>query len=220
MVELIILALMSAYIFSKLWQTLGSRPPDFGSNDQEGTKKNVINVSTKDSEKEKEYNTKVAQVNDIDDYRIIYSDATSFIKKHVKDFSWDNFLMGVDIAFRKIITSFADDDLKNVEKILDPNVIQSLNSAIKQRQDSGLKLNCDIKNVETSIINATTNDHQILIDVQILSDQQNTITNGNNEIVKNPTQMVHRFVDIWTFTMDIHTTPPKWIIQKITEEKK
>ena len=220
MIELLVLAVISAYIFSKLWQLLGSKPSQDSSNsDIPSTKGKIINLSTKKVMDDKTYATKVRRVNDVEVDYSSYDEVLKIIQHHKKNFSWEVFLKGAEIAFRKVVEGFGSGDLTTAQKFLASDVYNTFNQGIQDRHAHDLRLTCDIRNATTELLSATHGDDEVQVKVKILSDQQNIIYDASGKIVDNYNKLVHRFIDIWTFSLYLNAVKKanhqdSWIVTK------
>ena len=123
------------------------------------------------------------------------------------------FINGTKIAFDMIINSFAKDDLETLKMLLSDKIYQGFELAINQRKNLNHQLNTNLISIDKAqIISAMLVDNQASIVVKILSKQINYITDSEGNIIQGKKDEIHEISDVWTFKKDINDPNPNWLV--------
>ncbi len=210
MVEILLFAVLSVYLFYRLWNVLGTRT---GNEKQrqwsrpETNEDNVIILPQKNTPQKT-------------DSEIVVNAPEPFvgqlktIRKSIKDFTLDRFEAGSCNAFRAVVQAFSQGNIERLDQLVGPKVLKGFQSAIKARVKQKETMNIDIKDVDVEIegIILTKTIAQIL--VRFTSDQVVTTTNKAGEIIDNTNLITNRMIDRWTFEKDLKEAGPIWLLVK------
>ena len=210
MVEILLFAVLSVYLFYRLWNVLGTRT---GQEKQrswdrsEASKDNVIILPQKNPPQQPTSEV----TTDIQDP---FVQQVKSIQKFINDFTIERFEIGACNAFRSVVGAFAQGNIERLEKLVGPKVLKGFQTAIKARDRQKQTMNIDIKNIEVEVenINLTKSIAQIL--VCFTSDQVVTTVNKAGEIIDNTNQLTNRMIDRWTFEKDLSETGLVWLLIK------
>ena len=108
-IDIILLAMIAGFIFLRLRGILGKRT---------GHENNL------DASFSHEFPSKKSVKN-------------NFTKEVFNEKEKNEFLIGAKIAYETIITNFANGNLKNIKSLLDKNVFNQFNEAVKDRKNKG-----------------------------------------------------------------------------------
>jgi predicted lipid-binding transport protein (Tim44 family) len=127
--------------------------------------------------------------------------------------SYDFFMNGAKMAFEMIINGFAKDDLETLKILLAEKIYQGFESAINNRKNLEQKLNTNLISIDKSeIISAVLVDNFASIIVKFYSQQINFITDKDGKIIEGKKDEISKITDIWTFKKDINSNNPNWIV--------
>ncbi|GBR51960.1 mitochondrial import inner membrane translocase subunit Tim44 [Neokomagataea thailandica NBRC 106555] len=129
-------------------------------------------------------------------------------------FNPQDFLKGVETAFRQIVTAFANGDRAVLTGAMTENAAQAYLSAIDAREAAGEKQRSDIRGVEkVALLNAEVvneNERSVArIEVEIVSRQVSLLTNSEGHPVIG-TEAVTEFNDLWVFETVLGTDDTRW----------
>jgi len=123
------------------------------------------------------------------------------------------FLKGAKIAYETIITNFSNGKLKEIKSLLDKNVYQQFDEAIRDRM---------IKNIssETTFIginSAEIKEHQqnknmLEVTVEFVSEIISCMKDKENKIISGDPEKVKKVHDIWKFSKDSRSHNPNWFL--------
>ena len=160
-IDIILLAMIAGFIFLRLRGILGKKT---------GYEENVQNTFQQD----------ISETNLKSDLKV-----DSFDEKAKKDF-----LSGAKVAYETIITNFSKGQLKDIKSLLDKNIYNQFEEAIKDRKSK------NILEVTVEFVSEI---------IYCIKDKDNKVISGDPETVKK----VH---DIWKFSKDIRSPNPNWFL--------
>lgn len=209
MVEILLFAVLSMYLFYRLWSVLGTRT---GHEKQrqwprvEDADSNIIILPQKNTQKtETEIVVESAQP---------FNDQIKEIQKSIQDFSVEKFQAGACNAFKAVLTAFASGNNKRLEQLTSPKVAKGFLQVIKAREKQKETLNIDIKDVESEIEEININKSVAEIVIRFTSDQVVTTLNKDGDIIENPNLLTNRMLDRWAFQKNLEESGPAWILVK------
>ena len=141
----------------------------------------------------------------------------SVIKNYTKEFfnekEKNEFLIGAKIAYETIITSFANGNLKNIKSLLDKNVFNQFNEAIKDRKNKGYISNTTFIGINSATIKEHETKNNILeVTVDFVSEIISCIKDKENKILSGDSEKVKKVYDTWKFSKDIRSNNPNWLL--------
>lgn len=238
LIELILLVMLSVYIFLRLRSVLGQTgdsESDFDrshrnhrdENDRvidihEDLSDKVVPLHKNNSDFLKEVliaqnnqelpylNHNPAQINPVVD----------FICEKIPDFSLSYFVSGARHAFDLIVNSYSAGDLNKIKKLISSKVLKSFTQAIKEREKNKETLSIEVvKHIQTTIMNAQRNENVVFFDVQFKTEQIIYTTNENGIIYDNPAKLTTVMADVWRFSKDVSKKDPTWILDSIVQSE-
>jgi predicted lipid-binding transport protein (Tim44 family) len=130
-----------------------------------------------------------------------------------QDSSFDprNFISGARSAYEMIVLAFANGDRRSLRDLLSPDVYESFDAAIKEREKHEQKTETRFVSIDKAeLVGAELRDRTAQLTVRFVSqmisvtrDKMGTIVDGNPDKVADIT-------DIWTFARDISSRDPNW----------
>lgn len=223
--DLIILAIITAYIFFRLSKNLGKIDEE---EKQEIHKKllerkkqieEILDRAQKSgasnsapSNLEKIIGSKSTSDSDIEK---LDADSQQNLNKifGACNIDYNFFMSGAKMAFEMVINSFAKDDLETLKMLLSDKIYQGFEMAVKNRQSLNQKLNTNLISIDaTQIVSALLIDNFASIVVKISSKQINYITDKDQNIIQGKKDKISEIFDIWTFKKDINNANPNWLV--------
>ena len=121
------------------------------------------------------------------------------------------FLKGAKIAYETIITSFASGKISEIKSLLDKNVYESFNDAIKERSSKQIKNETTFIGINSAEIkNHNQNNDFLEVSVNFISEIITCIKDKENKIISGDPQKVKRVNDTWKFSRNIKSQNPNW----------
>lgn len=209
MVEILLFAVLSIYLFYRLWSVLGTRTghekqrqwmrPENDDNIIILPQKNTTLSSKQEASEGKEGP---------------FEKQIKVLQKSYKDFALEKFEKGASNAFSSIVKAFAQGNTEKLEQLVAPNVFKNFQSAIKVRNKQKETMNIDIKNIETEVEEIIIKASIAQILVRFTSDQIVTVMNKAGEIIENTNQLTNRMIDRWTFEKKLNDKGFVWLLVK------
>ena len=136
------------------------------------------------------------------------------IKKEVYEFNEDErkeFLKGAKIAYETIITSFAKGKISEIKSLLNKDVYNSFNEAIKERSSKQIKNETTFIGINSAEIKDHNQKNDLLeVSVNFICEIITCIKDKENKIISGDPQKIKRVNDTWKFTRNIKSQNPNW----------
>ena len=123
------------------------------------------------------------------------------------------FIKGAEIAYENIITGFSSGNLKSIKSLLDKNVFDEFNQALKDRQKNGLVTDATFIGINSASIKNYKQTNNILeVTVDFVSEIISCIKDKNKKIVSGDSEKIKKVFDTWKFSRDTRSSNPNWIL--------
>tara|TARA_B100001121_G_scaffold204883_1_gene179276 strand:- start:3679 stop:4266 length:588 start_codon:yes stop_codon:yes gene_type:complete len=136
------------------------------------------------------------------------------IKKNVYEFDDDakkEFLKGAKIAYEAIITSFANGKISEIKSLIDKDIYNSFNDAIKERSSKQIKNETTFIGINSAEIKEHNQNNDLLeVSVNFISEIITCIKDKENKIISGDPQKVKKVNDTWKFSRNIKSQNPNW----------
>tara|TARA_B100001250_G_scaffold374372_1_gene361151 strand:- start:1612 stop:2199 length:588 start_codon:yes stop_codon:yes gene_type:complete len=183
-IDIILLAMIAGFIFLRLRGILGKKT---------GYEENVQNTFQQD----------ISETNLKSDLKV-----DSFDEKAKKDF-----LSGAKVAYETIITNFSKGQLKDIKSLLDKNIYNQFEEAIKDRKSKNISSETTFIGVNSAEIKEHNQNKNILeVTVEFVSEIISCIKDKDNKVISGDPETVKKVHDIWKFSKDIRSPNPNWFL--------
>jgi len=116
------------------------------------------------------------------------------------------FIAGARTAFEWIIGAFANGDAASLRPLLNDEVFDNFNSAIKSRQQARETLQTTLVGITSAdLIEADLQGRNAVATVKIVSDQINVTRDADGKVIDGDPSAVTAVTDIWTFARNIRS---------------
>jgi predicted lipid-binding transport protein (Tim44 family) len=123
------------------------------------------------------------------------------------------FLAGARTAFEWIVGGFASGDAATLRPLLNDEVFDNFNKAIKARQQAKETLQTTLVGITSAdLIEADLQGRNAVVTVKIVSDQINITRNAEGKVVEGDPSTVAAVTDIWTFARNTRSRDENWIL--------
>ena len=143
------------------------------------------------------------------------AEALARMKKVDADFMVNDFLTGARSAYEMILMAFENGDLKDVESFLDEDVKDAFQQVIDMRAKKKLKVEAEFYGIrELSLKNADFDDKTNLAELSVAftGELSSVVKNKDGEVVEGDAKQVKRQRDTWTFSRDLSSSDPNWLL--------
>lgn len=208
LIELIILAGIAVFLFLRLRSVLGTRegfekPRMQPKNDAPKRDFKVIDGGEdKDITDNVDKNSKSAE-------------ALKLIKSEDENFTVNEFLSGARSAYEWILMSFEKNEIDEIRELLSEEVAEAFDAVVDQRVSQGLTIEAEFIGIrEMKLVEATysSNTKTAEISVSFVGEMTSVVKNSSGEIVEGDSKQIKRQKDIWTFSKDIKSSNPNWLL--------
>ncbi|UWI83086.1 Tim44/TimA family putative adaptor protein [Wolbachia endosymbiont of Howardula sp.] len=205
MIELIIYALVAAFIFSRLFHSLGQSTyfhlHALTIAHDDNMERNVENIDD------------YIDSHNINSMKLIYKE----ILQHQKDFSIKNFIEGAAIAFELIIKYFTQGNVQQLQSLVDQDLYNNFTEMIKCR--TYVYNTTIVAIISQKIIEMQLIQNVLFITVNFISEQINFAKNHKGDIVSGSTSVINRIEDKWQFKKNISLLESNWLLVSINYQK-
>ncbi|MAI19180.1 MAG: preprotein translocase subunit Tim44 [Marinovum sp.] len=207
-IELIILAGIAVFLFLRLRSVLGTRegfekPRMQPKNDAPKRDFKVIDGGEdKDITDNVDKNSKSAE-------------ALKLVKSEDENFTVNEFLSGARSAYEWILMSFEKNEIDEIRELLSEEVAEAFDAVVDQRVSQGLTIEAEFIGIrEMKLVEATysSKTKTAEISVSFVGEMTSVVKNSSGEIVEGDSKQIKRQKDTWTFSKDIKSSNPNWLL--------
>ena len=208
LIGLIILAGIAVFLFLRLRSVLGTRegfekPRMQPKNDAPKRDFKVIDGGEdKDITDNVDKNSKSAE-------------ALKLIKSEDENFTVNEFLSGARSAYEWILMSFEKNEIDEIRELLSEEVAEAFDAVVDQRVSQGLTIEAEFIGIrEMKLVEATysSKTKTAEISVSFVGEMTSVVKNSSGEIVEGDSKQIKRQKDTWTFSKDIKSSNPNWLL--------
>lgn len=220
-IDIFILAMIAIFIINRLRNVLGKKT---------GNEADIVEKFSQKPPKFTESNPdkEVLQNNDkarksIDNIILHEDEATNKklneIIKLNQSFDLDDFIDGAKKAFEFILTNYASNNSKSLKPLLAKHIFDDFTTQIKDRIKNGNALSITILKIdEPKILNVDlSKNNNCKISLEFISQQVQTTKNKKGDVIDGNDNLILNIQEIWTFSKNIISKDPNWILEKIEE---
>ena len=212
--DIIVLLIVVALIFQRLWKVLGTRPENEAKRvklSREGAEK-LYNLLKSEAEKEFKIDKgKVEELVPLDSKPLNEIDAVLLT---IPNFKKDSFISGAKKAFQIITEAFNKADVETLKMLVSTSIFNKMQTVIKQRKEEQITAETDFICFEkVEIIKASVNDkNKASISVEFVSEQVNLLRNKDNEVIEGDENYIQTIRDVWTFEKKLDAKTLNWVL--------
>lgn len=212
-VEIILVAMIAAFIGLRLWSVLGKRPgPPSPSSADAGSEKPRAGEAgagapSGASRQEAAANVPHVPVPDklVPQLRLVFSP--------IFQPGLAKFMDGARRAYEMILEAFWKGDMKEVEPFLGPDVKGDFENAIKAREKRGLKVESRLVEIsEMKLESARIANHTAELAVRFVSEIVAVTRDRKGKLVEGDLSDTVKVTDIWTFARNLKSRDPNWTL--------
>lgn len=199
MIELVIYALLAAFVFSRLYNSLGK-----------STNLNLKKLTSAldISQSREDIVENIEDYIDSNDKNSIKATYEQILQKN-KDFSVSHFMEGSSIAFELIIKYFNQGNLPQLKPLLDKDLYNNFAEKIRHRKE--IQESIIVSIVSQKILEIKLVKNVVFIAVYFLSEQINFVKNDKGDIVSGSTSTINKVEDVWQFKKKYYFIKPKLV---------
>jgi len=135
------------------------------------------------------------------------------IQKLDSTFDAESFLDGACAAFDMILGAYASGDTDTLKTLLSADVYGNFSQAIRDREQAGEILEDTLVGIDKAVmLEAYVEDRSAFVTVKFISQQINATRDENGDVVDGDPHKVIGVTDFWTFTRDTKSSDPNWAL--------
>ena len=124
-----------------------------------------------------------------------------------------DFIKGAKVAYEAIITNFAKGTLKDIKSLLDKNVYQQFEDAIKDRETKNFSSETTFIGINSAEIKQhEQNKNMLEVTVEFVSEIISCGKDKDNKVVSGDPEKIKKVLDTWKFSKDSRSTNPNWLL--------
>jgi predicted lipid-binding transport protein (Tim44 family) len=186
--DLILLAMLAGFIILRLRNILGRKTGYQGKSTN------------------KFFSGKIEVLKDIENNEAIKSDN---IDENVKK----QFLKGAEIAYEKIIMSFAKGDKKSLKGLLEKNMFSRFSEVIDERKAKQLKYETTFIGLKSAkILEYKKIENIYKVTVNFISEIITCTKDKNDNVIEGSTDTIKTVNDVWKFSKNMWSQDPTWYL--------
>jgi len=123
------------------------------------------------------------------------------------------FLKGAEIAYEKIITSFAKGDKKSLKGLLEKNMFSRFSEVIDERKDKQLKYETTFIGLKSAkILEYKKIENIYKVTVNFISEIITCTKDRDNNVIEGSADAIKTVNDVWKFSKNMWSQDPTWYL--------
>lgn len=128
-------------------------------------------------------------------------------------FDLKSFMQGARYAFELIVTSYSKGDVKTLPPLVSPKLLADFTAGIKAREKAGHTAETIIHRIKSArVVAAHLGGTMAYITVDFDVEETTYTRDKDGNIVDGNPDRVFSVEDVWTFTRDLRTDDPNWML--------
>lgn len=213
-IEIVILAMIAAFLGMRLYSVLGRRAEH---------EEEIIPTSRFERADEDSPPNRVAQPNvesAQDERRLAgFPPAIEMGLREIstadRNFELLGFLEGAKGAYEVVLEAFWRGDKEELQELCDDDVYQSFEAVIDERNEVGITMDNKLIRIEDVTVHSAELDGKVArIAVRFVSDIASVSRDKDGNVVAGSLDDAVESRDIWTFSRDIRSDDPQWLLDE------
>jgi predicted lipid-binding transport protein (Tim44 family) len=125
------------------------------------------------------------------------------------------FAQGAQDAFVMIVEAFAEGNRDTLKSLLEPQVYNSFDHALTQREQAGENVKTEIHSIrKVEIMAATMQGNTAYITLRFIAEETCVVRNRDGVILSGDPDRITEMNDIWTFSRVLKNRDPRWFLHE------
>ena len=218
-IDILILAMIAVFIINRLRNVLGKKTGNESDIVEKFTqRKSTFNESEPDSVSDQKGKLNNSVTKNLHSNKKINSVINEILKID-SNFDIDSFCDGAKKAFEYILTEYSANNLTALEKLVSKNIYKTFENQINLRTNNKEKLEItviSVKNPEIKSVNLEKK-HVAYFKLLFDSEQVQVTKNSSDEVIDGDNNQILQIKEIWTFSKNLKSKDPNWILEEIEE---
>ncbi len=195
-IDIILLAMFAGFIILRLRNVLGRRTGHSG----------------KSKSVEKYFGRNPGILKDIENNEAIKSG-------NISEEAKKQFLQGAEVAYEKIVTSFAKGDKKSLKGLLEKNMFTSFSEAIDERKSKQIKSETTFIGIKSAkVLEFKKIENIYKVTVNFVSEIITCVKDKDNKVIEGNPDEIKTVNDVWKFSKNMWSQDPTWYLVEITNK--
>ncbi|WP_071674247.1 Tim44/TimA family putative adaptor protein [Nioella nitratireducens] len=141
--------------------------------------------------------------------------ALAAMKMAEPGFSVSEFLQGARGAYEMILMAFENGDLDGLRPFLAPDVLETFEEVIRQRESQGLSIEASFVGLRELTLDDATFDRatsEAEITVRFAGELTSVVRNAAGDVIEGDPSEIKRQRDAWTFGRTMGSDNPNWVL--------
>ena len=124
-----------------------------------------------------------------------------------------NFLKGANIAYERIITSFASGDKKSLRSLLGKNLFSDFDEVLNERRKKEIKYETTFIGIKSSkVLEFKKIENIYKVTVNFVSEIITCVKDKNNKVIEGNPDTIKTVNDVWKFSKNMWSQDPTWYL--------
>ena len=218
MTEIVILAMIAAFLGLRLYSVLGRRAEHEEESIPQRFENPAANDSTPASTPATPAAPQLARTNEFAAFPPQVEQGLRAISSTDRDFDLIGFMEGARAAYGMILEAYWEGDRESLKELCDDDVYAGFDAAITAREDAGEVLDNKLIRIEESKIDMAELDGRMArITVRFVSDIAAVTRDKDGDVIAGSLDDAVESRDIWTFSRDTGSENPAWLLDETDE---
>ena len=216
MIEIIILAMVAAFLGLRLYSVLGQR----AEHEEESVPHNLDSARTAAPQQSQQpaVGAQPQPAPELVGVMPAVERGIREIAESDRSFDIHSFMEGAKGAYEMILEAFWKGDRETLKELCDDDVYQGFDAAITARDEAGYKLENKLIRIEETRIHSASLDHRIArIAVLFVADIAAVTRDAEGNVVAGSLDDAIESRDVWTFSRNVAARDPNWLLDETDE---
>lgn len=215
-IDIILLALLAAFVLYRLSRVLGRRPDDSGSGvvrPRPRRDENVVALPGRTTARPVA-TPRAAAAKATADGDVLANAGVAEVRLNDPTFDASRFLEGARAAYEMVVTAFAKGDRDTLRRLLTREVFENFSRAIAEREERGETLETTVVGIRTTeLVEARMAGRNAEVTVRFVSDLINAVKDrAGTPKEETAGSGMKEVTDTWTFVRDTRSRDPNWAL--------
>jgi predicted lipid-binding transport protein (Tim44 family) len=130
-----------------------------------------------------------------------------------RNFQIGSFMQGARMAFEMIVMAYSRGDLDTLRGLLSPKLYSDFEAGVKAREAAGHSNELTIHRIKSArIVEAHLGGTMAYVTVDFDVEETSVTRDASGNVVEGDPDKIFRVEDVWTFTRDVRSSDPNWIL--------
>jgi len=130
-----------------------------------------------------------------------------------RGFAPDRFISGARAAYEMVVAAFAAADLPTLRRLLAPDVLANFEAAIRDRLAAGRTMTTTLVSIDSAdFVEARLAGSLAVVTVRFAAKLATATRDASGAVVEGSASDVADHRDVWTFTRDVRSRDPNWLL--------